>query len=235
MTKKTKRIGISSASIDQPLAALSYVDYAYVNMVTRAGGTPFILPNLVDPSRAEEVLENMDALILTGGADLSPFMYGENPLFETNPAPKRRDDMDTALYHAARKKGLPIIGICRGMQLINVLEGGTLWQDLPSQCPKIPPHRKEEAENGISHYVTAEADSFLGKTVGERFIVNSLHHQAIREMAPGLRVTAMSDDGIIEAFEGTEGPLLLCTQFHIERLSEVEAYQGFMRAFMEAL
>lgn len=231
---KHKKIGISSASIDTEIAPLSYVDTAYVNMVLNAGGTPFILPNLADPSLAPEILENMDALILIGGADISPFLYGENPLLETNAAPKRRDDSDAAFYRAARKKGIPVLGVCRGMQLINALEGGTLWQDLPTQKPDANPHNKEVVE-GMLHYVQACEESFIGKTLGTRFIANSLHHQAIREPAPTLRVTATSLDGIIEGIEGTEGALLLGTQFHIERLSEFPEFKGFMKAFMGAL
>ncbi len=234
-TKSKKRIGISSASMAQYPATLNYVDCAYVDMVTRVGAAPFILPNLIDPSRAEQLLENLDGLILTGGADLSPFLYGENPLYETNEGPKKRDDMDTALYYAARAKGMPILGVCRGMQLINVLEGGTLWQDLGKQVPEASPHAKPEHPDGISHYAYTQPDSFIRETLGEKFVVNSLHHQAVKNLAPTLVATALSADGIIEALEGTQGALLLGTQFHIERLSHDPAYQPYFRAFMEAL
>lgn len=231
----TKKIAIATAALDMDPLQLNYIDNAYVNMVVRAGAAPFLIPNIRNSELADAYLDGMDALILPGGADASPFLYGENPLAVTVLAPGRKDDMDIALYRAARARNLPILGICRGMQIMNILEGGTLWQDLPSQVEEAGPHHRPEDPDGILHYVFTRQGSFIHACLGDQFVVNSLHHQAIRDLAPTLAATAKSSDGLIEAVEGVNGAKLWGTQFHIERLSDQPFYRPYFMNFLEAL
>ncbi|NLK58129.1 MAG: gamma-glutamyl-gamma-aminobutyrate hydrolase family protein [Tissierellia bacterium] len=230
-----KKIAIATAALDTDVASLNYIDHAYINMVTRAGATPFLIPNIAETHWADAYLDGMDALILPGGEDVSPFLFGENPLAETNMAPGRSDDMDIALYRAARKRNLPILGVCRGMQIMNVLEGGSLWQDLALQVEGAGPHDRKGDPDGILHYVYTRPGSFIHACLGAQFVVNSLHHQAIKELAPTLIDTAKSQDGLIEAIEGRHGAKLWGTQFHIERLSDQPYYRPYFENFLEAL
>ncbi len=230
-----KNIAIATVARDLEVVSVNYIDNAYINMVTRAGATPFLIPMRKNYEEAGAYLDGMDALILPGGDDASPFLYGENPLEVTEMVPGRKDDMDIALYRAARERNLPILGICRGMQLMNVLEGGTLWQDLPTQVEGADPHDRKDDPNGILHYVYTRRGSFIHACLGDQFVVNSLHHQAIRDLAPTLLDTAKSKDGVIEAVEGKHGARLWGTQFHIERLSDQPFYRPYFQKFLEAL
>ena len=231
----TKNIAVATAALDLDAVSVNFIDCAYIRMVTRAGAVPFLIPNIRETDRAHDWLSGMDALILPGGDDVSPFLYGENPLACTNLAPGRKDDMDIALYRAARERNLPILGVCRGMQLMNILEGGTLWQDLPSQVEDVDAHDRKDDPDGILHFAFTRRGSFIHACLGDQFVVNSLHHQAIRELAPTLLATAKSSDGVIEAVEGRDGARLWGTQFHIERLSDQPYYRPYFENFLEAL
>lgn len=161
---------------------------------------------------AEELADLCDGLLLTGGADLDPALYGEAILNDTVKVQRERDDFELALFGAFYRRGKPIFGICRGCQLINVALGGTLYQDLAEQKGLI--HSDPE----LRHAVRADADSLLHRLFGAAFLVNSTHHQAVKDAAPGLQITARSDEGIVEAFEHESLPIF-ATQFHPERLT----------------
>ena len=163
---------------------------------------------------AEELAELCDGLLLTGGADLDPRLYGEAVLNDTVKVQPERDDFELALFWAFYRRGKPIFGICRGCQLINVALGGTLYQDLVEQKGLM--HSDPE----LRHAVHVEEGSVLHRLFGTQFFVNSTHHQAVKDAAPGLRITARSDEGIVEAFEHESLPIL-ATQFHPERLTGV--------------
>ncbi|MCH5351866.1 MAG: gamma-glutamyl-gamma-aminobutyrate hydrolase family protein [Acutalibacter sp.] len=154
-----------------------------------------------------------DGLLLTGGADVDPALYGAANLGSMG-IDRKRDEAEISLIRTFSESGRPILGICRGLQIINVALGGDLVQDIPT----APAHRWEESSGDKAHGVTAEKDSFLYPLYGERFAVNSAHHQAVKTPGEGLSVAAMAEDGVIEALENRERNIY-ATQWHPERMA----------------
>lgn len=202
---------------------------AYVSALARAGLVPVIVPPILDPERAVAALNGVQGLVLTGGEDVDPSRYGAPPhpkLGETDPA---RDAVELSLIRAARARRLPVLAICRGIQILNVALGGTLYQDLASERPGPIDHEDKSARHGLR----MEPGSLLHRTLGTRQTsVNSRHHQAIRDLAPGLRATAWADDGVIEGAEAGNGtePWTLAVQWHPEDDVEDALFEGFARA-----
>ncbi len=202
---------------------------AYVSALARAGLVPVIVPPILDPERAVAALNGVQGLVLTGGEDVDPSRYGAPPhpkLGETDPA---RDAVELSLIRAARARRLPVLAICRGIQILNVALGGTLYQDLASERPGPIDHEDKSARHGLR----MEPGSLLHRTLGTRQTsVNSRHHQAIRDLAPGLRATAWADDGVIEGAEAGNGtePWTLAVQWHPEDDIEDALFEGFARA-----
>ena len=182
----------------------------YSNAVYRAGGLP--LPTCA--VGAEELAELCDGLLLSGGVDLDPALYGEAILNDTVKICPERDVFELALFRAFYQRGKPIFGICRGCQLINVALGGTLYQDLVEQKGLV------HSDPDLRHEVMVSEGSLLHHLFGERFLTNSTHHQAIKAVADGLRITARSTEGVVEALEHESRPIF-ATQFHPERLTGV--------------
>jgi len=204
---------------------------SYVEATIRAGGTPVILPPLTRREDLAVLLKRLDGLILTGGPDLPPDWYGQEPHPSTKLADPRRLEGDRLLAEAALASSLPILAICMGCQLLNVALGGDLIQDIPTQVEGALPHAPKET----FHPVRIEADSRLAGIVGgEELEVNSSHHQAIGRPGKGLRVVARAPDGVIEAVEGKEKRFLLAVQWHPERLSGREAHLSLFRALVRA-
>ena len=207
---------------------------SYVRALDSAGLAPLALPTILAPERAVAALQGsgVRGLVLTGGEDVEPARYGAAPhpkLEEPDPA---RDAAELALIAAARERRLPILAICRGIQILNVALGGTLYQDLASERPGPVAHAGD-----VRHTVRIEPGSLLERTLGARTAtVNSRHHQAIRDLAPGLRAVAWAEDGLIEAVEpadaGRKGgaPWTLAVQWHPEDLNERALFDGFARA-----
>lgn len=181
---------------------------AYTKALARAGAMPVLLCE----EAPEEAAKLFDALVLSGGGDIDPALFGETILNDTVNIDAIRDGFEVPLIRAFRDAGKPIFGICRGMQVINVALGGTLYQDLPEQLGFVHFDMK------LRHYVDAAEGSMLHALFGARFRVNSTHHQAVRDLAPGLLMTAASPEGIVEAFEHKTLPIF-GTQFHPERMS----------------
>ena len=184
---------------------------SYPRAIDLAGGMPALLCE-TSPEMAAKLF---DGLLLSGGADIDPSYFGETILNDTVKCDPIRDQYEVALVQAFVAEGKPIMGICRGEQVIAVAMGGTLYQDLPEQLGFIHFDMK------LRHFVTTEEGSVLRRLFGERFRVNSSHHQAVRTLPEGFRVTARSDEGIIEGFEHETLPILT-TQFHPERLTALE-------------
>jgi putative glutamine amidotransferase len=206
---------------------------AYVRALDRAGLVPLALPTMLAPERVSLALQasGVCGLVLTGGEDVEPARYGATPhpkLEDTDPA---RDAAELALIAVARERGLPILAICRGIQILNVALGGTLYQDLGSERPGPVTHTGDDGR----HAVRVEPGSLLERMLGTRSAtVNSRHHQAIRDLAPGLRAVAWADDGLIEAVEPSDtmggAPWMLAVQWHPEDLTERALFDGFARA-----
>lgn len=182
----------------------------YSDAVFYAGGIPMITCGRC----AEEMADLCDGLLITGGPDLEPEVYGEQPLNDTVKPMPERTAFEKPLFQAFLDRGKPILGICRGCQFINAVMGGTLYQDLLEQKGWV--HFNAQ----IRHEVYAEEGSVLYRLFGPKFRTNSTHHQAVKDLAPGFHVTARSVEGIVEAYEHDTLPIL-ATQFHPERLTGI--------------
>jgi putative glutamine amidotransferase len=210
---------------------------AYVRSVLTAGGVPVMLSPLMGPAYAARALDGVDGLVLTGGEDMDPAWYRTEPHAKANPPSRERDLFELAIFAAARQRELPVLGICRGIQVVNVALGGTLWQDLPSERPGAVDHYPETGRSERTHLVRLEPGSLTAGALGGTEVrVNSFHHQAIRDLAPKLVATGWTEDGLIEAVESGPGqPWLLAVQWHPEEM-QADLHspdRGLFRALVE--
>lgn len=207
------------------------VNRAYTDSLERAGAVPLGIPTLRDPDRAVELLDLCDALLLPGGPDVEPRRYGEELRADcrTEAVPDL-DATEAAVLGRALDRDLPVLAICRGCQLLNVVLGGSLWQDIAVQGAGDPVHDGESAgtpRDATVHPVALEPDSLLSAVLLATAVgVNSLHHQALRDIGDGLRVVGRSPDGIVEAVEMPERRFVLGIQCHPEELSASEPWAG---------
>ena len=202
-------IGISCG---RSATGASTLNTTYTEAVARAGGIPVIFPTVADSVLAAALVRKVDGVIFSGGPDVDPCHYGETIWNETVEVDTLRDASDLLLARAALAAKKPVMAICRGGQLLNVVLGGSLWQDIPSQVDTLVAH------SGASHRIGVEKGSVLFGLFGEDSLtVNSFHHQAVKTVAPGLRVTAYAPDGIVEAYE--YGDRLIAFQFHPEAMA----------------
>ncbi|ERT58666.1 peptidase C26 [Megasphaera vaginalis (ex Srinivasan et al. 2021)] len=217
---------------------LSYADEAYLQALTDNGATPIILPYTMNGEAAVGAMSHIDGLLLTGGHDLYPLNYGEEPLPKIGALWPERDQFDLLLLRTAEEHALPIMGICRGMQVINVCYGGTLWQDLSYDESCCLKHDQDDKENPALplHTITIEADSRLAKIIKKtEWITNSRHHQAVKTVGNRLRAVAKTKDGIIEALEGIDFPYLAAYQFHPEDMAKQNYFAKLLfRDFINA-
>ncbi len=215
---------------ERPLGRFVRADLDYVEGVAAAGGVPVVLPPVGGRRTAEAVIRGLDGLLLSGGSDLDPGYYGEKPAPELGPTIPERDAFEMPLLALALRHKLPIFGICRGMQLLNVALGGTLYQDLPSQWGRgVLKHRQETPKWQPTHEVEVLGGAYLGEIMDRDVIkVNSYHHQGIKDLAGGLVVSARSADGVAEAVEA--GDLserwLVGVQWHAEAMRGADPRQG---------
>ncbi|OYV72345.1 MAG: hypothetical protein B7Z72_04975, partial [Gemmatimonadetes bacterium 21-71-4] len=193
----------------------------YTDALQRAGLIPVVVPPLA-PDAAHALLRRVDGLVLTGGEDVDPALFGAATHPRADPPHPERDRSEIALTLAAHAQRLPTLAICRGVQLVNVAFGGSLIQDLPTQRPDALPHARDEDRGARVHAMTIDDGTRLARALGvTRLTVNSLHHQALDRIGRGLRVAARADDGIIEAAEwaGDEW-WMLGVQWHPEELDQ---------------
>lgn len=194
------------------------VPYGYAQAVGAAGGIPLVLP-VLDAATAPEVLSCLHGLLLAGGVDLDPSFYGENPLPGLGRITPDRDGFELALAREALVHGVPLLGICRGVQVLNVAAGGTLYQDLGSQVGGVLKHRQDAPRWYESHAVRLHPGSRLAVILGvEEARVNSFHHQAVKDVAGRLRAVAWAPDGVVEALEAPDHPFALGVQWHPEEM-----------------
>lgn len=210
---------------------------AYYEAIDAAGGVPVILPPLPSPDRAARVLEIVDALVFPGGDDLPPEEYGQAPLECPRyvPVETTRLRVGQELLRAAARSALPVLGVCYGHQLLNVVLGGDMVQDIPILAPDSLEHRSHEGVDAI-HDVLVERGSRLGELVGPTCVarVNSSHHQSVARPGKGLQVVAHSADGILEAVEGQDPRrFLVGVQWHPERLGKGPLGWGLFEALVE--
>ena len=203
----------------------------YCRAVEKAGGIPVLLPALAACDRP--LRSFCQGLLLSGGGDFDPAYFNEAPHPRLGTVDRDRDCWEILLIRKAQAESLPILGICRGVQALNVAFGGTLYQDLPAQYPQQPnrpllPHDQPAPGGPATHRVTIKAGSLLARILASTEIwTNSYHHQAVKDPATNLRVTARSDDGVIEGLEGTGDHFLLGVQWHPERLENTDSQRLF--------
>jgi putative glutamine amidotransferase len=205
------------------------VNSAYVRALVAVGLVPLVSSSLLDPTRAPALLDRVDGLLLTGGEDVDPARYHAAPHPKLDNTDAARDAVELALISGARARRLPLLGICRGIQILNVAFGGTLFQDLASEHPTAIDHADETRPHGVR----LAPQSLVHRTVGTlQASVNSRHHQAVRQLGPGLVATAWANDGVIEALEAENGsaPWMLAVQWHPEDDAERALFQGFADA-----
>lgn len=208
----------------------------YMKAIEEAGGIPLMLPLTSDSSILEQVVMTLDGLLFTGGHDVNPELYGQEVSPACGTIIVERDEMEKRLFQLAHVIDLPMLGICRGIQLFNVLLGGTLYQDLPSEKPSELTHAQKPPYHLPTHEVKLERRSSLYRLLGkEKLQVNSYHHQAICNLAPGCQVMARASDGIVEAIEHPSYRYLLAVQWHPEySYKQDEASRKLFSSFVQA-
>ena len=208
----------------------------YMEGVSAAGGLPVMLPLTADEGELAEAAARCDGLLLTGGPDVDPARYGQEILPVGVGISPERDAMECAAFRLFEAAGKPILGICRGVQLINVMRGGTLYQDIPAQHPSAIAHRQLEDHDVPTHEVRPLPSTPLWKlSGGQPLRVNTLHHQAVDRPGEGVEVMGVAPDGLIEAIWVPSYPFMWGVQWHPEYLwPKDDAAMGIFRAFVEA-
>jgi putative glutamine amidotransferase len=206
----------------------------YVRSVEKAGGIPMLLPFPDDIRTLFELVERCDGVLITGGDDVAPFLYGEDVShLSAHLEPVRDRQEDLLLRMLLDHSSVPLLGVCRGCQILNVAGGGTLYQDLPSQGKH---HTLLNASrDSFAHRVRIEKGSLLEKIIGsDSILTNSYHHQAVKEVAPGFQATGTAADGVIEAVEKEGDRFVLGVQWHPEMTYSCEINQRIFRSFVQA-
>jgi putative glutamine amidotransferase len=206
----------------------------YLEALDGAGALPVVVPPL-HPDAIEDLLDAVDGLLLSGGPDIDPSAYGQEPARCLGPTEPELDAFELTLARAADRRGVPLLAICRGAQLLNVARGGTLHQHLPDVVGDAIRHRQPEPPDRLTHDVVLEPGSRLAELLGWREgEVNSLHHQAIDALGEELRVVARAPDGTVEAVEAPERPFLIAVQWHAECLVGWPQHAPLFEAFVAA-
>ena len=223
MSSKKPLIGISSDILEGKNTSYSYRVYGvkdmYVDSINASGGVSFVLPVTSDDDIIRAYVNHVDGVVLTGGKDINPLRWGEEPREEIGEFNNLRDSFDLKLVKYAIEYKKPILGICRGLQVINVFLGGTLYQDVSYSKGQYIKHTQKGDTHVGTHHIRIEENSILHSVLGNEYIVNSLHHLSVKDLGKNLKVTAMSNDGIVEAIESTKDDYILALQFHPEAMS----------------
>ncbi|NMA60405.1 MAG: gamma-glutamyl-gamma-aminobutyrate hydrolase family protein [Firmicutes bacterium] len=206
-----------------------YVNNAYIQAVISAGGTPILIP-YQPKEQIRALIELLDGLVLPGGIDVDPNRYGQNPVIECGEIDPYWDELDLTAAGFALERDIPVLAICRGIQVLNIALGGSLVQDIPSQITEPIKHTQEAPRWYATHDVSIQSGSMLKEIWGTAPTrVNSYHHQAVGSLGKGLRVVATAPDGVIEAVESGEHRFVLGVQWHPELM--VEHYPAARRIF----
>lgn len=197
----------------------------YLKAVLDAGGLPFILPLVTSSTDISEVFNNLHGLLLTGGDDVDPSYYGEEPHPTLGILSSKRDQSESMMVKEALSRNIPILAICRGMHMLNVAAGGTLYQDINTQIQAPVQHYQMAPRDVAIHSVHVTKGSLLYQCLGsESCRVNSIHHQSVCVPAPGFQVSATASDGVVEGIESTEHTFVVGVQWHPGSLTQKEAH-----------
>ena len=243
------RIGLSACIFhpdpERPIfkgKSLLYAEESMMGWVAEHGGMPLCLPRPIMGLENGEILDAVDGLLLQGGVDMSPSSYAEAPISDAWLGDKARDDYEITLVRDALERGIPVLAVCRGVQVLNVALGGSLYQDLQTQIPEAREHRNAEVYDGLHHDIDLVADGALAEIYPgvSRVRVNSVHHQGLKKVSDRLRVEAASvEDGVVEgvSLKGTKN-WCIGVQWHPEfidaRFPDLLNRGPLMRAFLRA-
>jgi len=222
MTKRPV-IGIPCHHSQTLWGDLSYGNsFSYLNAIEQAGGVPLLLPLSHDTEMLDTLYERIDGLLLAGGVDIHPHAYGHEPHPKLGKNDLMQDASEVYLTRKAAQDGKPILGICRGHQMLNVALGGTLYQDIPSEVDGALDHEYSAKQNDgtvLAHTIQVDETSWLAETLGQTLIqTNTMHHQAVRDVAPTMRIVGTASDGIVEVIESTNDNFAVGIQSHPEEL-----------------
>lgn len=242
MSPKLPLIGIPCATYEReyPYPLAHGNNETYIRAVEQVGGAPILIPLVQNDQVLRAIFEQLDGLLFAGGVDIDPAHYGEEPHPQLGHINTEQDRVEFKLFEWARASQLPVFAICRGFQVLNVAYGGTLYQDIASQLPSEHNHQEsfERKERDLQvHQLKLLSDSKLLEYLGNPMIsINTLHHQAIKALAPDLRAVGWADDGIIEAVESTTEPWVIGVQCHPEELVKGKdgRWSGVFAAFVQA-
>jgi putative glutamine amidotransferase len=233
-------VGLTMSVTDGASGERVSLNSAYAEAVQWAGGVPVLLPATLDARRQDELMDNLQGLVLTGGGDIDPSLYGEPAHPETKGISARRDNFEREIIRRALERRMPILAICRGMQMLNVALGGTLYQHVPQAFGDTVQHDQVAAglpRHELVHPVEVRAGTLLGNIVGSGAVgVNSMHHQGVRSLGMHLVPVARAADGLIEAVEAPAlGPFVMGVQWHPEELiADSQAARRLFDSFLAA-
>lgn len=208
----------------------------YAEAVLRVGGLPFVLPYSDDPTCVDAFLDRVSGLLVTGGAfDIPPAAYGEAAREGMGPLKEGRTTFETALMRAALKRNMPVLGVCGGMQLLNVVLGGSLYQDIHREVSGAREHSQKHDRSQPQHPVEVRAGTMLADALGHGpLMVNSVHHQAVKRLGSQVVSSAVAPDGVVEAIESTAHAFAMGVQWHPEfMLTSIPAHLGIYKAFVQ--
>ncbi len=226
-------IGITKDAGTKPGETDAQPDH-YASSVEKAGGTAQPIYYREDLSEVGAILDQVDAILFSGGNDLDPALYGQTWHPMAKPVDPNRQRWELALIEAADARRMPILGICLGCQLLNVHRGGSLIQFLPDLLRPTPIEHRKVHDVPLRHDVTIESESILAQTIGKpRISVNTYHKQAVDRVGRGLRITAHATDGIVEAIEDASMPLLIGVQWHPERISDEPEHRAIFELLVQ--
>ena len=242
MSVSRPRIVITAGSNPGPSNNHAWLRFDYLHAIAKAQGLPSIVaPGFTNPLEethelAGEILDNCDGLLLSGGTDVDPMLFGEAPHTALGRVEPARDPFELELAREAVRRDLPVLGICRGLQVLNVALGGTLIQDIPSEVEGAVRHEAGDDRLEIAHDVVIRHGSRLADLMGTaRAPVNSFHHQAVKTLGPGLVLSATSPlDGIIEGIEMSDRGFVVAVQWHPENFWRTGEFRSLFEGFIEA-
>ena len=216
-----------------PVEGKMEINNTYINAIKRAGGIPVCIPYM-DEDTIDSVLDGVQGVLLIGGYDVNPLIFGQEPHYKLGTVIYERDQSDLLMAKKAFARNMPLLGICRGEQVMNVAFGGTLYQDIDSQVENVLKHTQASMRHELTHTVEL-LPSKLQQIIGqESILTNSFHHQAVDAVAPGFLLNARAKDGVIEGIEHPEHPYCIGVQWHPEGLQNDAPSDNLFKSFIEA-